>query len=256
VPRRSKRDHRREPVDGRWLDGGIVTARPFSFSVSPSAPSLLEEHVSRFLLSAAAALILLPAPAFAGRDIIARATSQHPVDNWRTIATEDDRGRVRRWRNVWVDAIARARAAGHGAEIDAEGALFDPDSGLANPAPPAGDYDCRTIKVGARSEGLLEYVAYPAFHCRLTQSDGRLHFTRLNGSQRPVGVLFADTDRRLIFLGTLQLGDEAAAIRYSRDTQRDMVGLVERIGEGRWRIAFPAPHFESLLDVVELVPRR
>jgi hypothetical protein len=78
----------------------------------------------------------------------------------------------------------------------------------------------------------------------------------LNGSQRPVGVLFPDHDRRLIFLGTLQLGDEAAAIRYGRDTERDLVGLVERIGPRRWRIGFPAPHFESLLDVIELVPRR
>jgi hypothetical protein len=213
--------------------------------------------VSRLLLPAAACLLLLPAfPAVAGRDIIARATAQHPVDNWRIIVTEDDRRRIRRWRNNWVDAVARARAAGHGAEIDREGALLDPDSGLAHAAPPPGDYDCRTIKVGARSEGLREYEAFPAFHCRLSQDGGRLHFTRLNGSQRPVGILFADQDRRLIFLGTLQLGDEVAALRYSRDTERDMAGLVERVGERRWRIGFPAPHFESLLDVIELVPRR
>jgi hypothetical protein len=213
--------------------------------------------VSRLLLPIAAALLLVPAfPAVAQRDIIARATSQHPVDNWRTIATEDDRGRIRRWRNNWVDAVARARAAGHGAEIDREGVLLDPDAGLAHVAPPPGDYDCRTIKVGARSEGLLEYVSYPAFHCRLSLYGGRLHFTRLNGSQRPIGVIFPDHDRRMILLGTLQLGDEADAIRYSRDTERDMAGLVERIGPRRWRIGFPAPHFESLLDVIELVPHR
>jgi hypothetical protein len=213
--------------------------------------------VSRPLLPAVLALLLLPAvPAVAGRDIIARANSERPIDNWRVIATEDDRGRVRRWRNTWVDSVARARAAGHGAEIDREGALLDPDSGLAHAAPPPGDYDCRTIKVGARSQGLLEYVAYPAFHCRLTMNGARLRFTRLDGSQRPVGILFADNDRRMIFLGTLQLGDETAAIRYSRDTERDMVGLVERVGDGRWRIAFPAPHYESLLDVIELVPHR
>ena len=213
--------------------------------------------MSRRLLPLAAALLLTPAGrAAAGRDIIARANSERPVDNWRAIATEDDRRRIRRWRETWVDAVARARAAGHAAEIDREGVLLDPDSGLAHAAPPPGDYDCRTIKVGARSQGLLEYVTYPAFHCRLTMNGERLRFTRLNGSQRPIGVLFADNDRRMIFLGTLELGDETAAIRYSRDTERDMAGLVERVGDGRWRIAFPAPHFESLLDVIELVPRR
>jgi hypothetical protein len=213
--------------------------------------------VSRLPLRIAAAALFLQAfPAVAARDIVARPTAERPNDNWRAIATEDDRGRVRRWRNSWVDAVARARAAGHGAEIDREGALLDPDAALDAAPPPPGDYDCRTIKVGARAEGGLEYVVYPAFHCRIALDGERLHFTRLNGSQRPVGVLFPDHDRRLIFLGTLQLGDEAAAIRYGRDTERDLVGLVERIGPRRWRIGFPAPHFESLLDVIELVPRR
>jgi hypothetical protein len=31
-------------------------------------------------------------------------------------------------------------------------------------------------------------------------------------------------------------------------------GVGERIGERRWRIVFPYPHFESLADVIELTP--
>ena len=58
-----------------------------------------------------------------------------------------------------------------------------------------------------------------------------------------------------MFLGTLALGDERSPIAYRRDPQRDLAGLVERIGERRWRIAFPYPAFESMLDVVEVVPR-
>ena len=34
-----------------------------------------------------------------------------------------------------------------------------------------------------------------------------------------------------------------------------MAGLVERIGDNRWRLVFPYPHFESTLDVLELVPK-
>ena len=45
----------------------------------------------------------------------------------------------------------------------------------------------------------------------------RLTFTKLDGSQRPIGRLFADVDRRLIFLGTLQLGDEGRAYQYGID---------------------------------------
>jgi hypothetical protein len=75
-----------------------------------------------------------------------------------------------------------------------------------------------------------------------------------SGPQRVLGALFPDIGRRMVFLGTLQLGDEALAYRYGRDRERDMVGLLERVGERRWRLILPAPHFESLLDVIELVP--
>ena len=49
-------------------------------------------------------------------------------------------------------------------------------------------------------------------------------------------------------------GDEARAFQYGRDTQRDIAGFVERIGPNRWRLIMPRPHFESQMDVMELVP--
>lgn len=54
----------------------------------------------------------------------------------------------------------------------------------------------------------------------------------------------------------MQLGDEMRIMSYGRDRERNLAGLVERIGERRWRILFPYPHFESTLDVIELVPER
>jgi len=74
--------------------------------------------------------------------------------------------------------------------------------------------------------------------------------------QRPVGTIFADNGRRMIFLGTMMFGDETRALRYSRDQQRNMIGIVERVGDARWRLVFPRPHYESLLDVIELTPSR
>ena len=177
------------------------------------------------------------------------------VAGWRDVATDFDLERVRKWRTAWVRSIAKARAGGHSAEIGREGVLLEPDAGLRGIAPPSGDYRCRVLKVGSRSEGMLDYVAYPAFDCRISAGAGAMDFVKLTGSQRPVGRLFADGERRMVFLGTLQLGDEQGVLRYGHDRQRDMVGLLERIGERRWRLAFPYPAFESTLDVIELVPK-
>jgi len=177
------------------------------------------------------------------------------ASSWRAVATDYDRERMRKWRTAWVRAVDKARDAGHAAELAGEGALLEPDSALKGAAPPAGDYRCRTLKLGGQSEGLLDYVAYPLFDCRIAAGAGAMDFVKLTGSQRPVGRLFADSDRRLIFLGTLQLGDERGILRYGHDRQRDMIGLLERVGERRWRLAFPYPAFESTLDVIELVPK-
>jgi len=175
--------------------------------------------------------------------------------NWRAAATEHDRDRLRHWRDAWVDALAQVNGGANAAEIARGGALFAPDAALAGAEPPPGDYDCRTIKLGRAQRSMLDYVVYPAFRCRIAREAGRLHFTKLTGSQRQAGTIFPDNGRRMIFLGTLMLGDETRALRYGRDRERDLIGLVERIGPDRWRIAFPRPYYESLLDVIELVPR-
>jgi hypothetical protein len=175
--------------------------------------------------------------------------------SWRAIATDFDLERARKWRTAWVRAVAMARAGGHAAEVAGDGILLEPDAGLRGVTPPAGDYRCRVVKVGGQSEAMLDYIAYPSFDCRISAGAGAMDFVKLTGSQRPVGRLFTDSDRRLVFLGTLQLGDEQGVLRYGHDRQRDMIGLLERIGERRWRLAFPYPAFESTLDVIELVPK-
>jgi hypothetical protein len=175
--------------------------------------------------------------------------------SWRSVANKFDRERMRKWRSAWVKAVTQARTGGHSAEIAREGVLLDPDAALKDAAPPPGDYRCRTVKVGALSAGMRDYIAFPAFDCRISAGAGAIDFVKLTGSQRPVGRLFADSDRRLVFLGTLQLGDEQGVLRYGHDRQRDMIGLFERIGERRWRLAFPYPAFESTLDVIELLPK-
>ena len=175
--------------------------------------------------------------------------------SWRAIATDADQRRIHGWREAWDEALSAARADGHTAEIAAEGRLLEPDAALTGPGLADGDYACRTIKLGSQIAGGLSYVTYPAFTCRIRHDHDKLTFTKLSGSQRPVGVIFPDGPRNLVFLGSLALGDERGAFDYGTDPQRDMIGIVERVDEHRWRLVIPHPQFESLLDVIELVPR-
>lgn len=180
--------------------------------------------------------------------MIAMATT-----NWREIASETDRQRLRDWRTAFTGALGAATRAGHAADIAREGPLLEPDAAIGGPIP-NGTYRCRVIKLGAKSEGLLDWVSYPAFTCRVGQARELQKLTKLTGSQRPVGLIFPNDQVRQVFLGALVLGDEQRAMQYGEDETRNVAGYVERIGPNRWRLVMPRPHFESQLDVMELVP--
>ena len=184
------------------------------------------------------------------------AVIQQPVRDWRAIATEADRVRLREWRAAFVQAVREAQGAGHADDLAREGALLDPDAALPGAPLPNGAYRCRTIKLGAKTPGMLNYVAYPYFDCRIRQERDLQGFAKLTGSQRQVGLIFPNDAFRRVFLGTLVLSDESRAMQYGRDPERDVAGFVERIGPSRWRLVMPRPHFESQLDVLELVPAR
>jgi len=191
-----------------------------------------------------------------GCSVIAPPTRMIPdwTRDWQRVATESDRKRLRDWRQTFVAAIDAARKSGHSAEIAREGVLLDPDAALGGGPIPNGAYRCRVIKVGAKSQGMLDYVAYPAFTCSIAAQRDLQQLAKLNGSQRQFGLIFPGDLLRQVFLGTLVLGDETRALQYGQDDSRDVVGYVERIGPNRWRLVMPSPHFESQLDVMELVP--
>jgi hypothetical protein len=199
----------------------------------------------------ATALILLT-----GCDMMMQPARLIPewTTDWRQVATEDDRARLRDGRSSFVAGLAAARGAGHGDEIAREGALLDPDAALGVGPIPNGLYRCRVIKLGAKSQGMLDYVTYPPFTCRVDAERELQRLAKLSGSQRYVGLLFNGEATRQVFLGTLVLGDEGRALQYGQDETRDVIGYVERIGANRWRLVIPKPHFESQIDVMELVP--
>jgi hypothetical protein len=190
-----------------------------------------------------------------GCSVYREATSPLPLTDvrWEAVATTADRDRLRHWRQAWDEALPRARTADARA-VAAQPLLFDPDRALSDPLPPQGAYRCRTFKLGGTGTATRDFTAYPWFDCRIADEGEVKSLHKLTGSQRPTGLIFRDGSARAIFLGTLVLGDETAPLRYGVDTSRDMIGYVERIETRRWRVVFPRPRFESIVDVMELVP--
>jgi hypothetical protein len=167
--------------------------------------------------------------------------------------TRDDVQRFSRLPQAWEEARKDVMRDGSGDQLRRLGPLADPRIDLNRPQPTPGRYQCRTIKLGAASEGMLPYVAYGWFRCTVSLTPGGdLILRKTTGSQRPAGLICPDSTRKARFVGTLALGDETKTPKYGADPQRDLVGEVRRIGDERWRVAFPWPAFESKLDLLEL----
>jgi hypothetical protein len=202
-----------------------------------------------------AAVLLLLAP-LTGCSLFNQSTGMIP--RWTTaygqVITEADRVRLRDWRVAFTQGLDAGRKSGHAAEIAREGALLDPDAALTEPAIPNGEYRCRIIKLGSQPQATLDYVSSGSFICQIVADRSLQRLSKLGGTQRYVGLIFPDDAVREVFLGTLVLGDESRALQYGQDGPRDVAGYLERIGPRRWRLLMPDPHFESRMDVMELVP--
>jgi len=175
--------------------------------------------------------------------------------DWRGIVTAPDRDRYSRRDAAWSLALQQARRQPGSGDLRGLGDLIDPDAGRPSVAPPPGDYRCRTVKLGSQGgEDGLGYVVYGWFACRIESTVNGLKFSKLTGSQRPSGLLFPEDDRQMVMLGSMSLADEPPANSYGQRPDRDLVAVLERIGERRWRLVIPWPQNESNLDFIELVP--
>lgn len=184
--------------------------------------------------------------------LFAAGAAQAASGDWRADASRADIRRLERLDEAWDAALSQARAEGHGRELRALGPLVDPKAALARPQPTPGAYRCRTIKLGSPGAG-PSYVAYGWFRCRVALTPGGdLVLEKTTGSQRQAGNLYPEAPRRLVFLGAVAWGTGEGRARYGRDAERDQVGVFERVGAGRYRLALPWPKQESKLDILEL----
>lgn len=173
---------------------------------------------------------------------------------WTKHATQSDIVRIEQWRKSLEDGVKEARRTGHGHEISQRAPLFAVSVGKRDLALSDGKYHCSITKLGGRDGGGLPYIAYPKFRCMVTRVGKRLQFTKLTGSQMTSGWIHQSDRATGIYLGTSYYGYEDRAPKYGSDEKRDDAAIVERIGERRWRMIFPDPYYESVVDVMELTP--
>lgn len=175
-------------------------------------------------------------------------------DLWKAVATAADEDRLERLGLAWQQALADARKSDPG-EVRKEGNLLLPRASLPRPAPTPGSYNCRLIKLGKAKPKSKAFESFKPFFCYVEVEDELLTIVKQTGSQRPAGRLWEDDDsRRLVFLGSLALGDEQQPVAYGDDPKRDMAGVLERIAPFKWRLVIPWPQSTSKLDVFELTP--
>ena len=173
---------------------------------------------------------------------------------WRHVATAADENRIARLGLAWQEALAEANKASAG-EVRREGVLLRPRASLARPEPTPGSYNCRLIKLGKATAKARAYESFKPFFCYVEIEDDLLTIVKQTGSQRPAGRLWDDDDpNRLVFLGSLALGEEDQPMAYGDNPKRDMAGVLERIEPFRWRLVIPWPQSTSKLDVFELTP--
>ena len=139
--------------------------------------------------------------------------------------------------------------------VSREGKLLLPRSALPRPAPTPGSYNCRLIALGKATAKGKAFESFKPFFCYVEVEGDQMTIVKQTGSQRPAGRLWEDDDaNRLIFLGSLALGDEEAPLAYGDNPKRNMAGVLERIGAFRWRLVIPWPQSDSKLQVFELTP--
>jgi hypothetical protein len=182
----------------------------------------------------ALAATIVAAPAFATGEI-------------ESLITSADRERLANYATTREQALKEA----HDRQADADTAALDQIT-AAEPAPWAdfdmtGDWQCRTIKTG----GLSQLIVYGWFKCKVTDDGSGWTLTKLTGSQKTKGRFFTDSDTRLTYLGSFAVNDDPFP-KYGAGPATDQVGYAFKVSDTTsWRIEFPAPYYESKMDILE-----
>lgn len=163
------------------------------------------------------------------------------------LMTPADEARLDRYEETRKAALEEARS-GDPADLKQLDALLARPLVTFSDRDLTGTWRCRTIKVGG-DFGVL--VIYDWFTCKVTDDGSGWVLQKTSGSQRTKGSLYDDGEKRAIYLGSLHIEGDPI-LPYGSGPKNDQVGYAFRTGENAWRVEFPAPYFESHLDILEL----
>ena len=221
------------------------------------AASLIRVRFSmRFSIAFAVALLPLAGCASDSPPGAASAKAMRQT-SWQEQINESNRKRLAGLWSGWTRSLAEASAAGHQDAIAALGDLLVPDAARPGPPPAPGAYRCRTVKMGARTDGgraaptAMDVGDFAP--CTITAKGSLSWFEQAGGMQRVGGTLYPDGDR-LVFLGSKALKGEMGVMAYGSDASRDQVGVMRSIGDARWRLELPWPMWQSNLEIIEIRP--
>ena len=176
-------------------------------------------------------------------------------DGWMAVASAGDRARLARIDVAWQNGFSAARAGGYGDEVKDEGQLLVVSAALLRPAPTPGSYSCRLVTLGRSAKKGPAFEKFKPFFCYVDLEGELFTIVKQTGSSRPAGRLWEDDNpTRLIFLGSLALGNKEEARAYGDDPRRDTAGIFERIAPFRWRLVIPFPQDGTRLHAYELTP--
>ena len=163
------------------------------------------------------------------------------------IISDFDKERLANFQKTEPEALSEA-LRGDPAEVTV---LTEALSG--KPLPMDGKFDatgkwrCRVIKAGG--DAGLPLVVYNWFKCRISDDGSGWFVEKISGSQRLTGRLYTKSATELVFLGAGHVNDDPPR-KYGQDAEQDQVAIVTRRAENRLVFEFPAPKFESKLDVL------
>lgn len=197
------------------------------------------------ILAAAACQTAAPPPPGAPRPSV----TVEEAEPWRRVASARDSAAVDGLAAQWERALAASRAAGLTRRVAAEGALLERGAILPRPAPAPGSYRCRSIRLGAR-----KWTASAQGFCYVGVEAGQLSLTTELRSLRLGGYLWElKNGERLVFLGASVPPGARSAPAYGDNPALDQGGVVERIGEFRYRVVLPGAAPGGEMTVIDLL---
>jgi hypothetical protein len=164
------------------------------------------------------------------------------------IITKLDQAKLDKYQETMGTAVDEANKGAPPTDVKwLEGILAKPHLSFSEDFDITGEWKCRTAKLG--NEPPL--VIYSWFKCRVTDDGSGWVLEKTSGSQRTKGRFYTESDNRLTYLGVGFVAGEKPR-NYGSGPDVDQVGYAYRTGNKEFRIEFPAPDRESLMDILEL----